>query len=58
MPFLIKSSILTGAVRAGEFGDQDEEWNYRDGLAMGIGLLSYGLLYPLEVMNLRMSIEV
>ena len=58
MPFLLKSSIMTAAVRGVEFGDKGEEWNYRDGLAMGIGVLSYGLLYPLEVMNLRMSLEV
>ena len=58
MPFLIKSSIMTAAVRGVEFGDNGEEWSYRDGLVMGIGLLSYGLMYPMEVMNLRMSIEI
>ena len=49
---------MTAAVRGVEFGDNGEELNYRDGLAMGVGLLSYALLYPLEVMSLRMSTEI
>ena len=38
--------------------ESSKEWSYRDSLTIGLGLVGYSLFYPLEFINIRMSVEV
>lgn len=48
MPFISKSALVTAAVRSAEVGQGESKmWGYRDWISIGLGLLGYGMLYPL-----------
>jgi hypothetical protein len=60
LPFIARSALLTASVRATEVGASagSFSWGYNDSLSVGLGLLGYALLYPLEIIQLHMSVEV
>ena len=60
MPFIMKTSLLTATAKITSLAEEQpsKEWNHTDTLSMGIGLVGYSLLYPLEIINIRMSVEV
>lgn len=48
MPFISKSALVTAAVRSAEVGQGESKiWGYRDWISIGLGLVGYGMLYPL-----------
>jgi hypothetical protein len=58
MPFFVRAGLLTGAVRGGERMGVGESWGGARAVSVGLGVIGYVLLYPLEVVNVRMSAEV
>ena len=56
----MKSSLLTASARATDLSQNHSaaEWTHHDSLSLGFALVGYCLLYPLEIMHLRMSVEV
>lgn len=59
MPFLMRTSLLTTSARLTDLsGEETGSWSYGDSLSIGLGLMGYCLLYPLEIISLHMSVEV
>lgn len=56
----MKTSLLTATSKITDLSGEEssKEWSYSDSLSMGLGLVGYSLFYPLEIINIRMSVEV
>lgn len=59
IPFLTRSALLTTAVKVPNYVlSSRDELGIEKMISLGVGLLGYIVLYPIEMINMRMCSEI